>query len=329
MHKGLKVGLVIGIMLFLFGCSASEEEIEALNAELEGKQRLNIALGKVEGVNYAAGTAICAALKKSGSNLPCKLMASEGYQQNVLAINSGQVDLALVRADSAYLAWHGRQPYSKRNTKVRVLLSLHQEMATLLANNDSNILSFMQIAGKAINIGEKKSDNSRLLRKLLSHCQIPSKKFSRLKSSLLPELLVKGEVDGGFDFLTHPAEPVQILTNAKPIQFLPITGQCVENYIDDVPYMDKTNIPGGIYKGVAADIPTIGSKVWLVANSEISNAVAYDVVKAIFADIEQIRRKEPAFYRLSPRNMLSSFIIPYHIGAVQFYIEKGWYRENY
>jgi uncharacterized protein len=285
-------------------------------------------LGKVEGVNYAAGDAICAALKKSGSNLPCNLMASEGYQQNILAINSGNVDLAFVRADSAYLAWHGKQPYSKRNTKIRVLLSLHHEMATLLANTDSNILSFMQITGKSINIGGKKSDNGRLLRKLLRHCQIPSKKFSRQESSLLPELLVKGDVDGGFDFLTHPAEQVQILTNEKTLQFLPITGQCVENYVDDAPYMDIAKIPGGIYKGVVSDIPTIGSKVWLIANSDISDAVAYDVVKAIFADIEQLRRTDPAFYRISPRKMLSSFIVPYHIGAVQFYIEKGWYRES-
>jgi uncharacterized protein len=328
MHKVLKAGLVFGIMLLLFGCSASEEEIEALNAELEGAQRLNIALGKVEGVNYAAGTAICAALKKSGSNLPCKLMASESSRQNVLAVNAGQVDLAFVRADSAYLAWHGKQPFKKRNTKVRVLLSLHHEMATLLANRNSSILSFMQIAGKPINIGKKKSDNGRLLRKLLRHCQIPSKSFSRKNSNLLPELLVKGDVDGGFDFMTHPAESIQIITDEKPLQFLPITGQCVENYVDGASYIDIVSIPGGIYKGVASDIPTIGSKVWLVVNSEISDAVAYDVVKAIFSDIEQLRRKDPAFYRLSPRKMLSSFIIPYHVGAVQYYIEKGWYRES-
>ncbi|MBF0380632.1 MAG: TAXI family TRAP transporter solute-binding subunit [Magnetococcales bacterium] len=328
MNTGLKAGLFIGVMLLLFGCSASEEEIEALNAELESASRLNIALGEVEGVNYAGGTAICVALKKSGSSLPCKLMASEGYKQNILAVGAGQVDLALVRADSAYLAWHGKKPYKERNTKLRVLLSLHYEMVTLLTDSDSKILSFMQIPGNRINVGSKKANNGRLLSKLLRHCQIPSKTFSRKKSNLLPELLVKGEVDGGFDFSTHPSESLQILTDEKDLNFLPITGQCVENYVDEAPYMDFVNIPGGIYNGVAADIPTIGSKVWLVTHKDISDAVAYDVVKAIFSDIEQIRRKEPAFYRLSPRKMLGSFIIPYHVGAVQYFIEKGWYREG-
>ncbi|MBF0193704.1 MAG: TAXI family TRAP transporter solute-binding subunit [Magnetococcales bacterium] len=328
MNTGLKAGLVIGILLLLFGCSASEEEVEAMNAELEGIQRLNIALGKVEGTNYSAGTAICVALKKSGSSLPCKLLASEGYQQNVLAVSSGQVDLAFVRADSAYLAWHGKKPYSKRNTKLRVLLSLHHEMATLLTNSNSEILSFMQIPGKAINVGPTKSNNGRLLKKLLRYCDISSKSFGRQDSNLLPELLANDAVDGGFDIMPHPTESIQILTEDKPLQFLPITGQCVESFVDDAAYLDIANIPGGLYKGVASDIPTIGSKVWLVANSDLSNAAAFDLVKAIFADVEQLRRSDPAFYRLSPRKMLGSFVIPYHVGAVQYYIEKGWYREN-
>ncbi|MBF0359153.1 MAG: TAXI family TRAP transporter solute-binding subunit [Magnetococcales bacterium] len=328
MFKVLKTGLITALLLALVGCSDSNDE--TADGEPETKNvRLNIALGKVEGVNYAAGTAVCVALKKSGSELPCKLMASEGSKQNVLAISSGQVDLALVRGDYAFQAWHGKKPFAKRHTNLRVLLSMHHEVATLLVNSNSKILSFSQLADKTINIGSKTSNNGRMVKKLLSNCNIPvGDKFSYEESSKLPELLVKDAVDGGFEWLTHPDEKTKILTGDKPLQFLPITGYCVDQLISEALYLDRVTIPGGIYKGLTSDSPSIGSKVWLVANSDLSEAVIYDVVKAIFSEVEQFRRSDPAFYHLSPRKMLSSFSVPFHIGAVQYFIKEGWYREN-
>jgi uncharacterized protein len=328
MFKVLKIGLITVLLLTLIGCSDSDEEMTEEEAGAKAV-RLNIALGKVEGVNYAAGTAVCVSLKKSGSELPCKLMASEGSKQNILAISSGQVDLALVRGDYAFQAWHGKKPFAKRHTNLRVLLSMHHEVATLLVNSNSKIFSFNQLSGRAINLGTKTSNNGRLAKKLLKKCDIPiNKNFSWEESSKLPELLVKGTVDGGFQWLTHPDEKTKILTGDKSLQFLPITGHCVEQFVSEAQYLDKVTIPGGIYKGLATDSPSIGSKVWLVANSDLSEAVIYDVVKAIFSEVEQFRRSDPAFYRLSPRKMLSSFSVPFHIGAVQYFIKEGWYRES-
>jgi uncharacterized protein len=327
MQKGFKIGVVTALLLSLSGCfSAEEEQVEDVEPEVA---RLNVALGKVEGVNYAAGTAVCVALKKSGSELPCKLMASEGSEQNLLAITSGQVDLALVRADSAYQAWHGKKPFSKRSTKLRVLFSLHHEMVTLLISRGANILSFSHIADKLINIGSKESSNSLMVSNLLNSCQIAlGDNFSYKDNGTLPEMLSNGEAVGGFEMLSHPEDKLKILTNNVPLQFLPITGHCVEQFIDNAPYMDAVKIPGNLYKGLPSDIPTVGSKIWLVASSELPDAAVYDVVKAIFEGVEQFRRSDPAFYHLSPRKMLSSFSIPYHMGAVQYFQEMGWYSER-
>ena len=330
MHKGFKLAVVAVLLFALSGCLPSEEKKADSSRESEPMvSRLNMALGQVEGSNYAAGTAICVALKKGGSELPCKLMASEGSRQNLSAIASGQVDLALVRGDNAYQAWHGKKPFNVRSAKLRVLFSLHHEMVTLLTKKDASILSFAQIVGKPINIGEKEADNGRLIESILNSCQISiGDHFLRKESHSLSTLLDKEEAQGGFDLLSHPDEKMKTLASNQPLQFLPVAGQCIEQLVDELPYLDSVSIPAGLYSGLDNKVPTVGSRIWLVASSDLPDGAVYDVVKAVFEGIEQFRRSDPAFYHLSPRQMLSSFAIPYHVGAVQYYIEKGWYTER-
>jgi uncharacterized protein len=329
MQKVLKTVFVLGLLLTLSGCFGSDEEKLAEVDTEPVATRLNIAIGKMAGVNYAAGKAICVALKKNGSELPCKLMATKSSKQNLTAIDSGHVDLALVRADTAYQAWHGHQPYKKRYTKSRVLFSLHHELVTLLVKEEANILSFMGIDGKAINIGPANSDNGRLILDLLKRCQIPvGDNFSREENGSLTELFAKKTVQGGIDLLIHPEDDIKTLANDKPLQFLPITGHCIEQLVDEVPYLDRVYVPGGLYKGLPSKLPTIGAKIWLIANSDLPDSATYEIVKAVFAEVKQFQRSDPAFYRLSSRKMLSSFVIPYHVGAVKYFQEKGWYQER-
>ena len=182
MQKGLKKVAAVFLLLLLAGCfHDAEEEKKPQPHELANQpaiSQLTIALGKSDGVNFAAGRAICAALKKSGSSLSCKLNASDGSRQNLRALSSGLVELALVRADSAYHAWHGHQPFNKRDAKLRVLFSLHQDMATLLVKDASNIFSFGQTSGKAINIGPKNSSDTVLLNEITDICNVDGENFA-------------------------------------------------------------------------------------------------------------------------------------------------------
>jgi uncharacterized protein len=337
MQKGLKTAIALALLLSLSGWSSwlpwgdeekKEESTEATVEEQSKPLRLNIALGQAGGANSAAGNAICVALKKNHSKLPCKLIESKGSEENLAAIASEQVDLALVRADSAYLSWHGKPPFRQRNAKLRVLFSLHHEVVTLLANGEAQIPSFSHIADKAIHVGPLNTANGRLISSLLTQCQIPiANTFNQDKSPLVP-LLEEEKVQGGFALLSHPVKEILTLTKSRPLMLLPITGQCVERLVDEIPSLDAVKIPGGLYPGLPSSIPTVGAKIWLVASSDLSDEAVYEVIKAVFDEVKQFRRMDLAFYHLSARKMLSSFVIPYHGGAIQYLQEKGWYQEH-
>ncbi|MBF0455968.1 MAG: TAXI family TRAP transporter solute-binding subunit [Magnetococcales bacterium] len=322
-------GMAIGLLLTLSACMPwDEEKVDPEKAQAPAVSRLTIALGQ-GGANYSAGNAVCVALKKSGSTLPCKLLASNGSQQNILAMADKQVDLALVRADSAYQAWHGQKPFVKRNPKLRVLFSLHHEALTLLVKENAQIFSFKQIHNGAIHMGLDDSRNSGLILGLLDQCEIPlTNSLSNQESGSLAKLLEQEAVQGGLTILSHPDEQIKALANQMALQLLPVNGLCVERLVDESPFLDRMDIPGGLYQGLASSIPSFGAKVWLMASTDLPDSVVYEVVKAAFEGVEQFRRSDPAFYHLSPRKMLSPFVIPYHVGAVHYFQEKGWYTET-
>ncbi|MBF0448902.1 MAG: TAXI family TRAP transporter solute-binding subunit [Magnetococcales bacterium] len=319
------------LMLFvLSGCVPWGEDQDKKSATVVEKpvNRLTIALGQTDGANYAAGHAICVALKKSGSGLPCKILASNGSQENIAALNTGQVDLAFVRGDVAYQAWHGQGPFTKKSENIRVLFSIHHEMLTLLVNSAQQILSFKQIVGHTIHIGSEASSNGRLISDLLNGCQIPQSQFSRQDDADYAKLLTEGTVEGAFELLSHPDEQIETLSKEQPGQILPINGRCVEQLVDERFYLDPVTIADGLYSGQRSAIPTIGVKVWLMARGDLSESAIYEVTKTVFNEVEQFRRSDPAFYQLSPRKMVTSFAIPFHRGAARYYQEQGWYQES-
>lgn len=288
--------------------------------------RLSIALGSRGGVNYVAGNAVCVSLQQAGSGLPCTLKATTDWQQNVLALAAKQVDMALLRADAAYLAWHGRAPFEAKNAKLRVLFSIHHEILTLMARKSAQILSFAGLSGKSIQIGSAETLNGQWVGNFLDFCPISEQKAFRRQDLPIQQALTEGE--GVFQIISHPDEAVKTITQAGNTALLPVAGKCVEQMVDQAPYLEKISIPGRLYQGIPNEIPSMGARVWLVASVDLDDEVVYDVVKTVFEGIEQFRRSDPAFFHLSARKMLSTFVVPFHAGAVKYYKERKWYLER-
>ncbi|NMU26845.1 C4-dicarboxylate ABC transporter substrate-binding protein, partial [Vibrio parahaemolyticus] len=58
--------------------------------------------------------------------------------------------------------------------------------------------------------------------------------------------------------------------------------------------------------------------------ADVSDAVAYNVAKAVFEDFDTFKRLHPAFANLKKEDMVKAGIsIPLHPGAVKYYKEVG------
>jgi hypothetical protein len=87
-------------------------------------------------------------------------------------------------------------------------------------------------------------------------------------------------------------------------------------------------VPGGLYPGNPDPVSTFGVKATVVASSNLDADTVYQIVKAVFENLERFRGMHPAFADLEPAKMVTEGLsAPLHEGARRYYIERGWITE--
>lgn len=296
---------------------------------------INIGTGSPTGVYYPAGGAICAMLDldQQPYDIHCQAKSTGGSKYNLENLNEGKLQIGIAQADTLYQAWNGHKPFKKKGINLRVLFSLHEEMVTLAVHRDAEIISFKRIQGRRLNVGPESSGNAQVVSELFKACKIfPGDLglIGRLNPTEVSQAMHSRLMDGFFYVIGHPNESLAHAANSMPLSIIPLDGECIKKLTQDKerPYFDATVIPGGLYRGVDLDIATFGVKAWVVTSTNTPDKIAHQVVKSVFENLEKFRRKNPAFYRLSPRKMIKRNDVPYHQGALDYYGEKGWYRED-
>ena len=103
-----------------------------------------------------------------------------------------------------------------------------------------------------------------------------------------------------------------------------VEGSEVDKLVADNPYYAKAVIPGGMYRGNPDDVNTFGVKATFVSSTSVDEAVAYEVVRAVFENFDDFRRLHPAFANLKRENMVrDGNSAPTHDGAAKYFTEAG------
>jgi TRAP transporter TAXI family solute receptor len=84
-------------------------------------------------------------------------------------------------------------------------------------------------------------------------------------------------------------------------------------------------IPANTYPSNPAAVTTLGVRTAIITTTRMPDAVAYEIAKALFENIDDFRRLHPDFATLLPRDMVpGGAVVPVHPGAARYYRERGW-----
>jgi len=88
-------------------------------------------------------------------------------------------------------------------------------------------------------------------------------------------------------------------------------------------------LAAGAATGVAKDTAFLTNDIYLVATKEMSDEVAYQVVKVLWDYNEELGASMPVLKDWRRERMVTrNATIPYHPGAIKFLTEKGaWTKE--
>ncbi len=150
-----------------------------------------------------------------------------------------------------------------------------------------------------------------------------------LAGELKPAEMASALGDNNLDAITyvvgHPSGAIQeALTNVEA-RLIPVSGAEIEKLLQSASYYTAAEIPAGLYPGVDSAVPSIGGKAVLAATTKTDPEIVYQLVKAVFDNLERFKRLHPAFADLEAKDMIRvGLTAPLHEGAERFYKEKGW-----
>lgn len=281
---------------------------------------------------YPLGSAMMAILEKnlgiSTSNGP------GGGVGNCKAVNGARADLGWSYTHTAYNAYNARGKFKKKNTDLRHLMSLYPGVFQMAVPLSSKIMTPADLYDKRVVPGKIGFSGTVIAENVLAAYGIT---FDSIKKnggqvsyvgySDSAALMKDGHSDCYMAVTSCPQSTIIDLNFRPGVRMLPVDKEHMDKIQKMEPGLMPAVIPAGAYKSVTKDIPTVGTVTCIVINKNVSDELAYKIVKTLYANwpaLAQVKKK--AIDASKPQNAAMGTRIPIHPGALKYYKEMGYVK---
>jgi len=309
------------------------------SAYAQQKRRfITIGTGGPTGVYFVVGNAICRMVHKEAAEgrkkgrkhgIRCSAPSTAGSVYNINNIKAGELDFGVAQSDWQYHAYNGTSKFKgNRFEKLRAVFSVHPEPFQLIVGANSGINSWDDLKGKRVNIGNPGSGQRGTMEVLMKAHGTKVSDFkvaTELTSSEQSKALCDGKIDAYGYTVGVPNAGVAVATDGCGARIINLNGPVEKKLVESTPYYAFATIPKGTYKTTTEDVVTFGVKATFVTSADVPEDVVYEVVRAVFENLDDFRKLHPAFANLDPKKMIKDGLsAPLHPGAIKYYKEKGW-----
>ena len=311
MKKGLSLLLTLALALVLAGSALADG--------------LTFTTGGTTGVYYAFGN-ILAQYISAHSDLEITAVAGNGSADNIDKLELETAQLGFVQNDVAYYAYNGIRFEQYEGMPVNcftAIAALYTESVQLVTCNP-DIKSVADLKGKNVSIG---SQGSGVYFNAVDFLQAYGMTEADINPQYLSfgdsaEALKDGKIDAAFVVAGAPTPAVMDLATSKETWLVSLDAEHIAKLKEISGAYTESVIPAGTYSGQTGDILTVGVKATIIANGQVTEDQAYNIVKTIFEGKEEISAAHAKGQELDLA-YAASCGLPYHPGAAKYFAEQG------
>jgi TRAP transporter TAXI family solute receptor len=293
------------------------------------QKTMSIATGGTGGVYSPLGGGMANILTKAIPGVQATAEVTGGSVDNLKLIGTGRAEIALSMVDAALDAEKGQDKFKGNPVPVRTLMVLYPNQMHVVTIEGTGIEKFTDLKGKRVSTGSGGSATEVMAFRVIEAAGLDKDKDmkrERLGVAESVNALKDRKIDAFFWVGGLPTAAVTDLGATPGVKI---------KLVDHANLADKMNakygnlyagstIKAGTYPGQTTD--NKNTVVWniLVANENMPEKMAYDIVKTIFDkrdDLIAVHREAKNF---TLQNQVKDYSpIPWHPGAVKYLKEKG------
>jgi hypothetical protein len=288
-----------------------------------------IATGGTGGTYYPLGGMLAQLISNKvtigGKKLAATAETAGASVANAQLLARKDIESAFVAADILDAAYSGKGQFEGKPVKnLRALGALYPEQVQLVTLASANVRSFKDLKGKSVSSGSPGSGQWQLLGDLLEAHGMTRKDIGEDLSSFSQSVdkIKDGNLTASLITAGAPTASISELANARDIRMVPLAGPEIEALRKKQPYYAIVTLPANTYKG-QGPVETLAVMAIWATHDGLSDAMAYEVTKALYENTETLGLVHPKGKEISLKTALQSISIPLHPGAEKYYREKG------
>lgn len=293
------------------------------------QKTISIGTGGTGGVYYPMGGGLANVLSKSIPGLQATAEVTGGSVDNLKLIGAGRSEVGFSMVDAALDAEKGKGKFSGSPVPVRTLMVLYPNQMHVVTIEGTGINTMADLKGKRVSTGSGGSATEVMAFRVIEAAGLDKDKDmtrERLGVAESVNALKDKKIDAFFWVGGLPTAAVTDLgatpgVKLKLVNHGDLAKKMNEKYGN---LYASSTIKAGTYPGQTTD--NVNTVVWniLVANANMPDQMAYDIVKTVIdkkADLVAVHGEAKNF---SVDNQVTDYSpIPWHPGAVKYFKEKG------
>jgi hypothetical protein len=287
--------------------------------------KMVLATGGTAGTYYPFGGAMAKIWNSKIPGMNVTAQATGASAENVRLVNKKEAELAIVQSDTIDFAYNAKEAFKEKLTKMSALAVLYPEVIQVVVRGDSKADSFDDLKGMKIGVGAPGSGTEANFRQL---CDIYGLKKDDVKAQYLSfsessEQFKDKHIDAFIVVAGIPNAAIMDISTQHSVKIINVSDAKAKQLVKKYPFLSAFTIPAGTYKSITKDVKTVAVNAVLIVNTEVSNDVAYNLVKALFDNQKDLGLAHAKGKELNLKKASSGVSIPFHPGAIKYFKEKG------
>jgi len=303
-----------------FACAAAQPALA---------DNLSIATGGTGGVYYPIGGGMASLLSKKVPGLEATAEVTGGSVDNLKLVGSDETYIGMTMSDAALDAYKGQDKFDGKKMPLRTLMIMYPNSMHVVTLQGKGIEKFADLKGKRVSTGSPGSATEVMAFRQLEAAGLDRDKDvtrERLSVAESVNALKDNKIDAFFwvgglptaavtDLANTPGTTLQMIDSAELVPAM--NAKYGNLYVQAV-------IGKDVYRGMKADNKNANVMNILVANQDMSDETAYNIVKTIFESRDDLIavHKITADFKLENQKSAAT-PIPFHPGAAKYFQERG------
>lgn len=282
-------------------------------------ENYSIGTGGQSGIYYPFGGALAKVWSENVPDVNATAEVTAASVENTIKVVRGDMIAGIAMGNVVLDAYNGEGKFPQK-MPVKTLFALYPNLIHALTLEKSGITELAQLKGKRISLGAPASGTAVTSAALLESMGIDVKKdidAVYLNYSETTNALANGQIDVGFIVGGQGVGAVTQIALTHKIKILPISEAESTAFMDKFPAYSIYELPGDVYNNVGA-VSTLS--VWnvLVVNDKMSEEMAYNLTKAAYENMGDVRKVVKMAEMTTPTNATRLKGVPIHAGAQKY-----------